>query len=453
MNRCALCPGRYNCVPPSGPTDTDIVFISGPTRPEEDKKGTVLVSMIGKEMDEHYLPVTGLRRDISYFTNSIKCLPDTSRHKLDISKQTHRDLLESCANTHLYNEIANIGPKLIVPMGAFACHAIDPDITLDLHHGIPIQTRLGIVAFPMWHPADVLHEPKKMLQIRTDFIRLRAYLKGKLPIRLDEYPEPDYQECNDYTEIDKIDPTIPMACDTEWSKSLGPYVMTYSQYPGQGRLIRADRHDLLEYFQSKIDYWESIILFHNWLYDKKVTLQMGLNFPDKKIRDTMIRVFHLGNLPQGLKALAYRELGMDMQDFDDLVKPYSAVHVLDYYRQAYNQDWPKPPIQNVIDDKTGQWKEYKPQSIKTKLKRFFTDLSKNQDKDVFQMWEKNWENEQYEVEQRCGPWPGKDIAHVPFELVKYYACRDADATIRLNPILEHMRRQVRRKPQDQWRVA
>jgi hypothetical protein len=164
----------------------------------------------------------------------------------------------------------------------------------------------------------------------------------------------------------------------------------------------------------------------------------------------MAEVYRLGNLPQGLKALAYRELGMVMQDFEDLVIPYSREMVLNYYRLAQLHEWEKPAEELVIDDKTGLWKLYKPQSMSTKLKRFFTDYSKNPDKDVFLTWE-NWESQQAAIEDKVGAWPGMCISHVPFEETLQYACRDADALIRLWPILKHMQSRVRKVSQEHWR--
>jgi hypothetical protein len=357
--------------------------------------------------------------------------------------------LESCTHSHLYNEIARVQPKLLIPLGAFACYAIDPDINLELHHGIPIQTRFGIPAFPMYHPALGIHEPKKMITIRTDWIRLRWYLKGVLNLPVDEFPNPDYREAA-MRDIGEIDPNKDMACDTEYSRNLGPYVLTYSQIPGEARLIRASRKDLLQAFQTKLDKWSAYIVFHNWLYDWNVTEDMGLSFPFNKIRDTMLMAFHLGNLPLRLKVLAYRELGMVMQDIDDLVKPYSSSLVLDYYRSAYLLDWPKPD-ESIVRKKEGMWKVHKPQSIKTKLKRFFTDYEKSQEsKDVFDIWD-NWEDQQTEIEEKCGPWPGKDIAHVPFDEMLYYACRDAHATLLLYYVLKKMRTKTRKVPQELWR--
>lgn len=452
MDRCALCPGVNNCVPPQIP-DCNIytLFVGEAPGYDENKALRPFVGKTGQELKGGYFPLAGIREHEAYITNAVKCLPISSKGKLDLNKEKDKALLLCCAETHLYSEIEEIKPKLLVLMGAFACYAVDPAISLDLHHGIPFMTRLGIMAFPMFHPASGMHEPKKMLQIRTDWIRLKQYFREYLRIAVDEYPNPDYREVENEVELGTFEmmPDKPIACDTESSRSKGPYCLTYSQEPGVGRLIRAERTDLLEAFQDILKHWTGPILFHNWLYDKTVVEKMGLKFPNKLIRDTMVRSFHLGNLPQGLKALAFRELGMEMQDFEDLVKPYSTNHILTYFRAAYDLEWPKPPSQMIMQD-DGTLKKYQPHRFSTKLKTFFTLLKKDPEKDVFKMWD-NWEEHQHDMEDQLGPYPGLDIDHAPFDKVLKYACRDADSTIRLWHVLERMKKAVRKGPQEQWR--
>lgn len=451
MNRCALCPNKNNCVQGIGPVGADILFLGEAPGKDEDRKQIPFVGKTGQELDETYLPLVGVRRSSTRIDNSISCYPDTSDHKLKKDNTQHRALLQSCTENHLYPYLLQHPPKIIVAMGAFACLAVDPDISLDLHHGIPIQTKWGVV-WPSFHPALGMHEPKKMRDIYTDFVRLGDYLHGRLDIPVDEHPDPDYQECNSYMIKEEIDPTQPIACDTEWSRSLGSYCLTYSQAPGTGRLIRANQFDLLSQFQTKMDRWEDLIYLHNYLYDWNTTGDMAVKFKFKHVRDTMLRAFHLGIFSKkDLKTLAYRELGMTMQDFDDLVMPYSRVHVIDYYRQAYtDHEWPKPPKRIKIQE-DGTEKGTQPHSMKTKLKTFFTYLAKDPEgKDVFAAWE-NWVEDWEMIEEKCGRWPGKDIAHVPFEQMKYYACRDADATIRLVPILERMVANAEAGlPQERW---
>ena len=434
---------------PSGPDTAEVVGVGEAPGKDENRWLIPFVGKTGLEVNQHYMPLAGLSRDSVIITNAIQCLPNTSQGRLDPKRTKDIDLLESCANNHLRPLLKRVKPRVIIAMGRFACMALDRDLDLDLHHGMPMETAYGTV-FVMYHPALGIHEPKRMLHIRNDWIRLRHYLNNNLKLPQDQYPNPDYREAT-AADINDIDPTLPMANDTESSRLLGPYFLTYSQQPGTGRLIRASNKLLLAAFKRKLKRWESILLWHNWMYDKKPVTEMGLEYPDKAIRDTMIRAFHLGNLPQGLKALCLRELGMTMQDFEDLVRPYSLPEVLDYYIKAMDIDWPKPEEELVRDDKTGLWKLYKPQSMKTKLKRFFTDYGKNVEKDPIEMWD-NWEHSHAMMEEKLGPWPGLDIAHVPEHESFHYAMRDSDGTLRLWPVLEHMKEAaISGKPQERWR--
>lgn len=450
MTRCSACPRVHHCLPPDGPqTPGGILFIGEAPGRDEERKQRVFVGKTGMEVDQHYLPVAGLKRSSVLVTNAIRCLPHTPGHKLDPKNRNHTELLDSCANHHLYPLIERLQPRLLVPMGSFAIRAICPDVDLELGHGIPVESPWGIPTFPLYHPALGIHEPKKMLYIRTDFHRLRMYLSGKLLRPTDDFPDPDYAEAT-LADIEAIDPERPLAADTESTRTKSPFCLTYSQAAGTGRLIRADRGDLLAAFGRRTRTFHAPILFHNWLYDAAVVAKLGLAFPNTRIVDTMARVFHLGNLPQGLKALAYRELGMRMQDFEDLVIPYSREMVINYYRLAAMHEWQRPEEQ-VVDDGAGGFKLYKPQSQGTKLKRFFTDLEKDPEgKDVFTVWDK-WD--QTAIEALCGEWPGMCISHVPFERILYYACRDVDALIRLWPVLRRMKSRVRKAGQEYWRAA
>jgi DNA polymerase len=452
--RCALCPGDHNCVGGDGPEDANILLLGEGPGPDEDRRGMPFCGRTGEEVNRHYLPLSGLTRPAIRVNNSMKCMPKgNSGRKMDMDRKADRELLQCCAAAHVYPDIARNHYKLILPVGAFACLALDSTIDLEKHHGFPIETPWGD-AFPMYHPAGGIHEPKKMLTIRTDWIRLRKYLNGKLRVPRDEYIAPDYQEAATPDDLREYlgyveEFNLPMACDTETTREMKPYCLTLSICPGTGRLIRAGNYETLDLFQEYLRTWKAPILFHNWLFDEGVVEDMGLIFPRKRIRDTMSMAFHLGNVPKGLKTLAYRLCGMEMEDFDDVVSPHSRPLVVLYYREAYMEKWPRPEMQLVRQD-DGTYKEYRAQSMNTKLKRFFTDLMNDMEhKDVFSAWD-NWEDSHAMIQEKLGPWPGKCITHVPFDKVLKYACRDADATLRVYPLLEAMRKQVRRRKQEDW---
>ncbi len=455
--RCPKCPGKNRCVSPDGPPNAKVRFIGEAPGRDEDKKEKVFVGKTGDEVNRHYLPLAGLSRSSIWIGNAIGCMPISTGGKLDPKSTRDTELLNSCANHNLYPSLRNSKPQVIIPMGSFACRAIDPDINLEFQHGIPFYSeKWKCDIFPQYHPSLGIYEPKKMLHIRTDWTRLRKYLRGTLHVAVDEFEGiEDYREIQTEDELhETLDGSFrrPLACDTENRKDHSPYCLTYSVKPGTGYLIDAYRRDLLDVFQDYLDLWTGPYLWHNWLHDYEITTAMQLRFKRKQIVDTMLQVFHLGNLPQGLKALAYRELGMNMQDFDDLVRPFSSQLALNYYRQAACETWPKPE-ERLEKQKDGTFKIKKPHGFNQKLKRFFTDFEKNEDKDLFKMWDENWTDEQEMVKERMGEFPGLCISHVPREMVVRYAAQDADGLLRFYPILRHMQRMVRRRVQENWRDA
>lgn len=451
MTRCSACPGTANCVAPNGPTNSPYILLGEAPGKEENAKKVPFIGKTGEELNRHYLPLAGLRRENVYVMNTISCLPDRTDSKLKMDREKDRDLATTCFYHHVAPKLGEGGHRLIVAMGAFANFVLDPEINLEYQHGIPLETAWGTV-FPLYHPAGGIHSPKEMMKIRTDWTRLKKYLAGKLHIPTDPYEGmEDYRHLDSKRSVDSmLDGRwhLPLANDTENKRDRSPFCCTFSTEPGTGYLIRAGDPETLAAMQYHLDRWEGPILWHNWPWDALITAAMGLRFNRKKIVDTMAFAFQLGNIPQGLKPLCYRLLGMNMKDFDDVVSPHSRELVLDYYRQANLQDWAKPE-QELVRDKDGSWKLYSPRGFGTKLKIFFTYFAKNQDKDVFEAWD-NWEMHHEEVEDMLGPYPGKCISHVPFDEVIHYACQDADGLGRLYPLLKRAERMVRKKPQEHW---
>jgi uracil-DNA glycosylase family 4 len=455
VTRCPNCPNIHTPLPCDGPKDASVLLIGEAPGKQEQKKGVVFVGKTGQELDKQYLPLGGLYRSGVMITNAISCLPPGPDGKLDPKSARDTELLESCSQCHLHPLLDSRRWRVIVPMGNFACRAVDPSIRLEFDHGIPRRTSYGVV-FPMYHPAGGIHTPKSMLQIRTDWIRLKQYLTGKLYMPKDEYAgREEYGIVESTGQLSSILSEAvndPMAVDTETRRDGSPFCLTFSVREGQGWLIPADARAMLTHYQGYLCKWAGHIVFHNWLFDRAVTRRMGLIIPDRKVKDTMMMAFQLGNVPQGLKALSYRELGMHMSDFDDMVTPHSTPVVLRYYRACYDEEWPKPE-QIMYRTPEGKWKVKKPHGMKTKLKTFYTYLTKNPDKDVFAAWD-NWEDSHEMIQERMGPWPGKCITHAweaDRDSVVHYACQDADATLRLYPVLREMIQRMRRAPQELWR--
>ncbi|MEK9738013.1 MAG: hypothetical protein VW239_11880, partial [Candidatus Nanopelagicales bacterium] len=58
-----------------------------------------------------------------------------------------------------------------------------------------------------------------------------------------------------------------------------------------------------------------------------------IDIPWDSIVDTMMLAYHR-NMPQGLKALAYRLCGVAMKDYDDTVRPYAEAKMFDYVQSC-----------------------------------------------------------------------------------------------------------------------
>ena len=461
MSPCPLCPRSNKPVPPCGPPNANVLFCGEEPGSQEQEKGIPFIGPTGRELTEQYLPLAGLDRSQVRITNAVCCL--IGKGKLKPGDK----IIESCARAHLYQEIKRCRPQLIVPMGGVVASLI-PNLHLDTHWGFPLLWDVPGAGehtiFPMFHPALGLHKIKEMTRLRTGFKRLRKYLRGELRLPVDQYPNPDYAEAGTVTDLDLyfqqvtasspqqngpvVNTGLKMAIDTETTRDGDPFCLTFSIQPGTARLIRASNTLVLKCFNNWIQLWRGIILLHNRLFDRPVLARMGVSVPRRLIIDTMAEAYHLGNLPQGLKALVWRLLGADMQDFDDLVTPHSLAKALLYLAEAFSIDWPKPD-EEMVRDKSGNWKLYKPQRFGTKLKRMFTDLGNIPALDVFERWGK-WESDHEQVENKLGRWPGKCISHVPFGQIITYACSDAARTLELWHILQKASRLVRRLPESEW---
>jgi uracil-DNA glycosylase len=74
MDRCPICPRKYNPVPGSGPQPAAIMGIGERPGRDENRYGRPFIGMAGQELDETYLPLAGLDRADIYVSNCVKCL-------------------------------------------------------------------------------------------------------------------------------------------------------------------------------------------------------------------------------------------------------------------------------------------------------------------------------------------------------------------------------------------
>jgi DNA polymerase I-like protein with 3'-5' exonuclease and polymerase domains len=222
-----------------------------------------------------------------------------------------------------------------------------------------------------------------------------------------------------------------IAVDTEWAKG-APWCLSYSEEPGTAFVVMADNTPALESLNAILSLPDTLTVIHNSLYDLPVLAQMGIH--PANVADTMVMAYLLQTEPQGLKPLAFRHCGMKMNSYQDTVGPYTHRKVMEYLELVRVLDWPKPDM--VLEWKDGEPKAKQPQNITKKVKRLFSDIEKGKDVDPWKRWQ-DWQKkgDVEAVEEVLGPLSDADLSEIPLQEAVRYSARDADATLRIYPIL------------------
>lgn len=144
---------------------------------------------------------------------------------------------------------------------------------------------------------------------------------------------------------------------------------------------------------------------------------------------------HNCGAPQGLKELAHRLCGIQMQSYNDVVRPGQQILCLEYLDKALKQEWPDPPLieETKWDNRKGEivTRQKKPWHIARKMNRMLGDLEKDPEVDLWGRWRGIPAEERAVAESVLGIMPESSLTDIPFELAVEYACRDADATLRV----------------------
>lgn len=323
---------------------------------ERGEFGRVFIGDAGRELWEHYCALAGIvRGEDVYIGNVMSCHTENDR------KPSPREIT-TCAAFHMPRELTEHDPEIVVLMGAPAC-SIVPSFWLEAHHGYPFKvdlfgTRRWTV--PMYHPAAGLHDPALMTEMIQDWERLRKILGGDLSTPIDEYPNPDYRDLTGdheaiefYSQASRVPESDRfMARDTEYlqakkSPHKKPWCSTFSVLRGEGYMVRATDREGLQILGRNMQGFYGIL--HNALADLDVEKALGL--PECEFDDTMQLAAHQQDLPQKLKALAWRLAGMTMKDYEDVVMPYSRTAVMEWLEAAYDVAVMTPTIKTKYTSK------------------------------------------------------------------------------------------------------
>ncbi len=375
------------------------------------------------------MPLAYLDRRQVRITNCVRCRLGASNTK-PTDAQIH-----GCASHHLPTEIAECQPSVIVLLGTTACSLL-PDIELDKMHGLPVRYDGSAPQYfgdwsgwlwPCYHPASGLHQTSMMIHLLADFQRLGMWMNDTWQPPTSNIPT-DYSLADTIFDIDRQFEAgisyeyIPIDTESDGDR---PWSLQFSLRPGHGCMVMADKPTLIRRLARLIDGYG--LLLHHSIADLEPLESMGLPTKGRAIRDTMQEAYHMGNLPQGLKALAYRQLGLRMRSWEDVVMPPSRRKMVEWLTSEWLEEEEKPLIVTK-QLKTKVKLLYKPNSRCRDLKRILS----HSHKPAYDLWEKA-------KEANLAGYPIPSIAHAPLAEAIEYANADADATGRIGSWLESER--------------
>ncbi len=397
----------------SGPVPCDLLICAEAPAYNELRQGRALVGKSGKVTWQLLLRYASLTREDAYVTNVCKELAPDNPTEKQIERWTPR----------LLEELEEVQPKVVATLGLHATRwFLGPDATMERCHGLPHKCIIPgpdgsfgsdspvVTVLPCYHPAAGLHTTNDLQMTAQDFEVLGEVVRGRRgPRPVDEWPEPNYKVCAPYPPEHR---SPYCAVDTE-GPAAAPWNLSWCTYPGEAGLIATTHQYLIRQFAEWLGETRPLVVMHNALHDLPVLRTMGIDILGMglPIADTMVLAFDLQLPHRGLKTLAYRHCGMEMQSWREVCGPYEQELVNRYLEEVVNRvdDWPpgvgrKHGIARLAKARLGKprkaWEELDPQL-------------------------------RAPVEDTMGVMAPLSMTHIPMDQLLPYACRDADATLRL----------------------
>lgn len=427
----------------------------------EDRHGRLIVGKPGQELSR-YLKSIGLSRSDIFLTSILKQRPID--HQTLTKRELDRDF------PLLLREINQYQPDVIVTIGRTPTSYIleDNDILMDDVHGVPMHGKeysheYRPVIFPILHPFSGMYNSELQIDIQSDFFRLYDLLAGRIQ------PQQHFDRVWHSLSLDLL-PAPVIAIDTEGSVA-SPWCLSVSSVPGEAFVVMSDDRDGLGRLRDYLRIHDPLVVLHYALHDLPVLRAMGIdNF---RYTDTMVLAYLLGTEPQGLKALAFRHLGLRMVSYEDVVRDaecrISEEYIYRFWEEAActrclgdgkvkmrkknGKGWKKnpekcpdcegdgtlfPPPEEQLIFKDGQLKFYQPQGIGRRVRGIIKDIEEGKEVDVRKRWEDIDESIRDFPQAVVGSMPPTTLSDVddPAEPVRY-AALDAEVTLRIhNKLME-----------------
>jgi len=172
--KCCLYKKATNPVPGEGNPQAEVMFIGEAPGYWEDQQGRPFVGQAGKLLNE-LLQLIKLPRESVFIANVIKHRPPGNRDPLPEEIEACKEFLDA--------QIKIIDPKIIITLGRFSLNKFLPGEFISKIHGqarfVEFAGKKRIV-IPMYHPAAALRNERIMEELKSDFQKIKKFLKSSL---------------------------------------------------------------------------------------------------------------------------------------------------------------------------------------------------------------------------------------------------------------------------------
>ncbi len=177
---CLLKKSSHSLVFGKGNPGAKLLFIGEAPGEQEDLMGIPFVGAAGRELDKLLHSIDLSLKDV-YVANILKYRPPDNRNP-------SKEEIE-CHAPYLLQQIQIIQPKMIITLGNFATKFVLADFNVNrmktiggisVLHGNPVPKEIDgfhFIAYPLYHPAAILYNPRLRSELQNDFKKITGLIK------------------------------------------------------------------------------------------------------------------------------------------------------------------------------------------------------------------------------------------------------------------------------------
>lgn len=317
-------------IPGEGVTPNRILICGERPGWDEAEEGRPFVGPAGQELWARLWRVCKLEREDVYVTNLVKTFSVEPPSKAELA----------IWGPILRAELLKVKPAIIITVGYHAARWFLPqfeDTNGEYFHGLAFPyeygrlTRRHATVVPVVHSSAALRQPARYQQQLSDDLRAVADVRAdRRHLHRSGRSTPYQVGLAGFGRDGQI-----LGMDSEYRDTphgLDVEVVTLSHRAQESACLEITHNTPPKFLRSCLIFNKTIVShMAKAEYHSAYALGLGELLTDVRVDDTMLMAYLL-NLPQSLKVLAYRELGIEMQEYADLVRPIDDARVMDTLR-------------------------------------------------------------------------------------------------------------------------